>query len=295
VDRSNNIVLTGHFWGTVDFGGVSLTSHFSLSYDPDIFVMKLDPRGGTLWAKGGFGSSSYDTGRSVAVDSAGNVYVAGEFDLSVDFGAPTSPLTCNGFPDAFVAKFSSAGDPIWAKNYGDASVQRATSVAVDGNDNPLVSGWFRGGVNLGTGSALTAPAGSSAIFLAKLTTAGVLLWQKAFQDSDELRYPAIAVDSSSNVLLTSNVKLIVDFGSGPLQTTNTNYRDIVVARYRADGSSLWAKRYTGTNESWGCAVAAAGLNPVFTGYIAGSVDFGGGALTNGSGTTHAGVLVTLTP
>src|SRR5262249_47132629 len=59
-DGANNVLVTGGFWGTVDFGGTSLTSHSSLNYDPDIFILKLDASGRTVWARGGFGAGAYD-------------------------------------------------------------------------------------------------------------------------------------------------------------------------------------------------------------------------------------------
>jgi hypothetical protein len=67
VDGAGNVLLTGDFDGTVDFGGGPLTSAGS----DDIFVAKLDAQGNHLWSKR-FGDSYYQQADAVTVDGARN-------------------------------------------------------------------------------------------------------------------------------------------------------------------------------------------------------------------------------
>lgn len=102
VDGTGNVLLTGAFAGTVDFGGGPLTSAGAY----DIFVAKFDSAGNHLWSKR-FGDASAQYGQSVAVDPAGNALLTGYFAGTADFGG--GPLTSGGANDIFVAKLASVG------------------------------------------------------------------------------------------------------------------------------------------------------------------------------------------
>jgi len=117
VVSNGNSYVTGDFYGTACFGDITLTS----SGYSDIFACKLDPNGNFLWANKA-GGIDKDYGESIAVDSAGNIYVTGWFEGTAIFGATS--LTSNGDYDIFVCKLGSgtpvddptvpelAGDPI---------------------------------------------------------------------------------------------------------------------------------------------------------------------------------------
>jgi hypothetical protein len=99
VDGTGNVLSTGYFGGTVDFGKGPLTSAGSY----DLFVAKLDAAGNALWSKR-FGDADAQHGTSIAVDGAGDVLMTGNFYGTVDFGK--GPLTSAGGYDLFVAKLA---------------------------------------------------------------------------------------------------------------------------------------------------------------------------------------------
>src|SRR5215468_2263545 len=68
---------------------------------------------------------------SVALDTAGNIYVAGTFTSTVDFdpGPGVTALTSNA-GNAYVAKYAANGTLVWAKNFGGWYVE-APRIALD--------------------------------------------------------------------------------------------------------------------------------------------------------------------
>ena len=174
-DSSGNVVATGSFEGTADFDPGSGTTNLTSGGSRDIYVTKLDSSGELAWARqmGGVSSAS---GHSVALDSSGNVYVAGRFRGTADFdpGSETQNLTSNGSDDGFVVKLDSNGDFVWAKSFGGAQTDVARGVAVDSAGNVYVNGYFRSTADFdpGAGTQNKTAAGSDDIYLLKLNADG---------------------------------------------------------------------------------------------------------------------------
>ena len=106
-DASGNVIITGDFSGTVNFGGGNLTSAGST----DIFVAKFNSDGVHQWSKR-FGDLAAQHGYSVATDASGSVIITGDFNGTVNFGAFN--FTSSGLSDIFVAKYNAAGVYQWS-------------------------------------------------------------------------------------------------------------------------------------------------------------------------------------
>ncbi len=265
VDASGNTIVTGSFYGTIDFGGGALSS----SSSADAFVAKLGPDGTHLWSKC-FGEQMAEA-QSVAVDASGNVIVVGYFDGAVDFGG--GELVCAGSVDIFVAKFGPDGTHLWSKCFGDSIGQLAEAVAVDASGNVFVAGHFGGTVDFGGG--VLASAGIQDIFVAKFGSDGTHLWSKRFGDRADSETRDIAVDSWGNAVLTGSFSGTIDFGGGALASAGK--WDIFVAKFGPEGTHVWSKRFGDEDYQAAPSVAidAAG-NVIVAGLSAGTVDFGGG-------------------
>ena len=163
-DGSGNILVSGSFKGTVDFGAGPLTTAGT-----DIYVAKLDALGNHLWSKR-FGDGMPQAPQAplfrcdVAVDGVGNVLLVGDFAGTIDFGG--GPLISAGSRDIFVAKFDQLGKHLWSKRFGDDQSQGAFSVAPYDSENVLIAGSLRGSVDFGGGPLVNT--GGEELFLAKL-------------------------------------------------------------------------------------------------------------------------------
>ena len=166
VDSSDNVYITGHFTGTLDFGGGNVTS----VGNEDIFVLKLNSSGVFQWVKT-YGDTSADFGYGIAVDSSSNVYITGYFVGTVDFGGGN--VTSVGNQDIFVLKLNSSGEFQWINNYGDTLSDWGYGVAVDSSSNVYITGYFIGTVDFGAGDITSAGAGDIVVFKTNSSGGGI--------------------------------------------------------------------------------------------------------------------------
>ncbi|NJL78271.1 MAG: hypothetical protein HC917_04400 [Richelia sp. SM2_1_7] len=179
------------------------------------------------------GTEGDDFSNSIAVDSAGNVYITGYTDGSL--GGDNA-----GYYDAWLAKYDSSGNQLWKTQLGTEIDDISYSVAVDGSGNIYISG--EGGV----GSENTNVADDNT-WLAKYDSFGNRIWTKqvgAYFSSD------LAVDNAGNTYITGG---IADFEGSD---------DFVawVAKYDSNGNQRWFRHLDaeGDDFSYGVAVDNAG-------------------------------------
>jgi len=271
VDPSGNVIIVGGFYGTIDFGGGTLTSAGSM----DAFVVKLDPGGLYIWSSR-FGDSDvqYATGVAAA-ESSGNVMVAGDFLGSVDFGG--GPLTSAGARDVFLVKFGPTGTHYWSKRFGDAANQYTAGIAVDPVGNVAIAGTNEGTIDLGGGPFVSV--GDDDIFLAKFNAGGTHLWSRSLRFPDYHTAGGVVFDPSGNVILAGSFEGSVNLGGGTLMSAGLD--DIFVAKFDPSGTHVWSKRFgdAGGQGARDVAVDPAG-NVLVTGGFDSTVNFGGGVLTS---------------
>ena len=276
VDAAGNVLVTGYFSGTVDFGGGPLTS----AGNADIFVAKFTSAGAHVWSKR-FGSTGHDFGYGIAVDRNSDLVVTGFFGWfggpTVDFGG--GALTSAGDSDVFLAKFSSAGNHLWSKRMGGTGGDRGLGIAIDPSGNVAVTGTFSATASFGGGSLTSR--GLRDIFIAEYSSSGAHLWSKGFGGVSDDYGNSIAMDASGNVIATGNFNGTVDFGGGPLDDVGAG--NMFLAKFTPAGAHTWSKRLgIGGNTALGVATDPTG-NILMTGSIVGAADFGGGPLWgNGS-------------
>jgi hypothetical protein len=159
VDAMGNVVIVGDFEGTINVGTTMLTS----AGMSDVVVAQFNSLGNVVWSKR-FGDSADQQASAVAVDSPGNVVVAGAFNGSIDFGG--GAIQSAGAQDIFVAKLSPSGSHAWSFGAGDSAIQSFAAVGVDGLGNVLLAFALQGTVDFGFGPMTSA--GATDMVIAKL-------------------------------------------------------------------------------------------------------------------------------
>jgi hypothetical protein len=118
-DAAGNLYVVGQFAGSVDFDPGSGVAWHTSGGGQDVFLSKFSASGAFQWART-WGGSGRDVANGLGVDSAGNVYVTGPFQNTVDFNrGGTAPDTHNsnagGANNIYLTKFSPDGAHEWAR------------------------------------------------------------------------------------------------------------------------------------------------------------------------------------
>lgn len=151
-------------------------------------------------------------------------------------------------------------------------------VAVDGQGNTFVAGYFTLSPTLEFGSLLLFRKGLADVFIAKMDSKGRWLWAKSADASYQQYAYSLALDANSNVYLTGNFQNRAVFGNTTLQSKGSG--DVFVAKLDKDGKWLWAASGGGPADDSGTSIAVdAQGNAYVTGHVGYNTTFVSGANT----------------
>ena len=203
VDSSDNVILTGRFIGTDDFGTGTPKTASTLF---NSFVLKLGSNGDAQWVHTNYVSStsttqytSYldDSPTAVDTDSNGNIYVTGRFDghygqdSYLNIGSYAIDLTQITYGEYFI-KINPSGVVQWVYITEDVAPARGQKVFVDTQDNIYLAGKCNVSPSQSSGTVTLEKVGGSDIFsmdcsgissikfswvyVAKLDSSGEYIW-----------------------------------------------------------------------------------------------------------------------
>ncbi|MBC7696676.1 MAG: T9SS type A sorting domain-containing protein [Burkholderiales bacterium] len=194
------------------------------------------------WAKKG-GSWAYDYGYGIGNDPAGNLYVAGKYEMNAIFNNVTLP--CQGNHDIFLAKYNTSGSLTWIKTAGGMSGDYAHALAID-NSFVYIAGEIEGSGNpvkfIGSNITLY-PKGDNDIFVAKYDFNGNILWAKSAGDYNGEKALGVTTDQNGNVFICGYFKNKTVIGNTTLYGNGGS--EIFIAKLDPNGNWLWAKKAGG--------------------------------------------------
>lgn len=288
VDSQTNLVVVGSFKGTVDFTGngtgvqgtTKLTATQNSGFDTyDAYVAKYNSAGVLQWVRN-YGGIYQDLGSSVAVDANDRIFITVNFQSPVVSFGEHAVNSTGGAQSIALARLSAAGVAEWAIARGGSGSSSVNGVAVDKNNDVVITGSFTSSANFG-GGIRSAATSYSSIFIAKyLGAGGTYVWDVTVGNTTGScgGFGITTHPTSGNVIVTGSHKGTVNFGVGAVSTP---YQAAFLAAYSSAGVCLWNNYYGGDSASSGDAgasvtVDAAG-NLVFSGHADTSVYFGGPA------------------
>ncbi|MGZ5134147.1 MAG: hypothetical protein ACXWCG_03310, partial [Flavitalea sp.] len=292
-DSLGNSFVVGSFSGVADFNPGPDSLNLIADGNEDIFLAKYDATGNYVYAKK-IGGVEDDVATGLAVDSMGNVYLAGSFQGPVDFDPGPGTAIMRG--KVFIAKYDPLGNYIYSKVIDGISNLSIQSLALDRLHNVYITGSFRDTVDFDPDSSIATGAGSGSfvdIFFAKYDSAGKYLYVKVLAGPavHDGRSSAIAVNQSGNVFITGGFTGTIDFDPGigvANVTVGSRMDDIFLASYDSLGNYKYAKKFSGPDfdQANALVVDNAG-NAYTTGNFFFSLDFDvdniGGEVTSAGG------------
>jgi len=266
-DSFGNVYATGIFTGTVSFGSITLSGY---TY-PTAFVVKQDTDGNVLWAKkfADVNEQEIVYAQAITTDTQNNIYTAGYFRSTADFGEIVLTKENDAGFNAFIVKQNDNGDVMWAKKIGETGSVDIRKIVTDNFDNIYITGYFSGTVSIGGITSTSYVDGEFKGFLSKLDTSGEVVWVKYFGE-DEQHITSVSrdikIDNNGNIYVIGSFK--GTFSMDAL-TISKSYRNDFVLKLNNEDQPLWIKTFespTQTASSFSCITT----NTLGDVYIAGS-------------------------
>lgn len=225
VDKFSNVYVTG-------FANGNGTGN-------DILTIKLTTNGDTVWTKiYNHTSNEDDNAYSIAVDTAGNVFVTGESDNNASSIDNYNYVTI---------KYSSTGVQQWVRRDGVSGNSRAVKVLTDPAGNSYITGRNYSG-------------GDDNIKTIKYDASGAVVWSKSYDGGSDDRALSMAIDSSFAAVYVTG------------RSDNGNDDDMITLKYSTTTTSnnpLWVKVYNNVDDDRGVDIAVDAAGNI---YVTGETD-----------------------
>jgi len=200
-------------------------------------------------------TEKYDATNGVVVDSQGYVYSVGTTAGSLD--NQINP----GGNDVFLIKRDHAGNDVWTQLLGSAANSAGFAVAVDGDDNVVVTGQTAGELDE------EAYGGLMDTFVTQYDSEGAEQWTRQASPSANDNGLALTIDSSNNIYISGLSRGII--GSGE---TYSGGSDAFVTKLDSSGTLVYDEQFGDSGDEMATAITVDSSGNV---YVAGSDDGNG--------------------
>jgi Leucine-rich repeat (LRR) protein len=175
--QGSNLFLSGEYSETVDFDPSAAQLNLTPTGDDDGWVSKYDLNGNMLWTKT-FGGSNTERIFDMAAGPGGDIYLTGAFKGTVDFNpgaGVTQLISTSNSEDAYLSKFDTNGNLLWARAWGGAGYDEGNSVIALTSDRVFVAGDYQNApidLDPGVGTTIIPNNGNYDVFLSYFSGTG---------------------------------------------------------------------------------------------------------------------------
>ena len=187
---------------------------------PNVYVLRTDSLGDTLWTRT-YGGASEDYAFSARQTTDSGFIICG---TTYSYGA--------GQSDIYLIKTDAAGDTQWTRTYGGVAAEHGHSVRQTADSGYIICG-----------TTLSFGAGAADIWLIRTDANGDTLWTRTFGgDTADLGHSVFATSDGGFVLCGQTAS----FGAGSY--------DAWLIKTDSIGDTLWTRTFGGTNDDRGYSV-----------------------------------------
>ncbi|MDB5033857.1 MAG: hypothetical protein JWQ98_1098 [Chlorobi bacterium] len=289
IDNSGNTYLGGIFTKDITFDGNKRGSIGA----SDMYLLKLNPEGKFIWGRtpGGNNTVGQDAIAALALDSAGNCYITGNYDSTATFGTIT--VTASRAYEMFVAKYDSSGNALWVRSAGgDGTYHFGQGISVDKAGNSYLTGRFSGGMLLGQFSFVVTD-GQQKAFIAKADPEGNFLWAKQIGTGNYYGGGNdVVVDHDGKVSVCGFFRGTILLGDSTYVSNGGFTSAALFVQYDREGEYLWSARsYRDQANTFAERICVDGTGTVFaTGTFNGTVQFGSTSMTSPNASSNTFVV-----
>jgi len=263
-DSQGNLILSGYFQGTVQFGDFELTAQGGF----DMVLLKIDPAGTVLNAIN-FGGSGNEGGNEVAIGSLNQIIVGAQSDGSFE-GIPHT-----GSQDAYIISLTTDFVVNWIRSVQGNGLARAKAIEVDKIGNVYMGGDYKNNnliYDSGNPNVFENFGGADA-YLASWTANGDLRWFKNWGGTGDDLCKGIVTTLQNEIYAVGQFAHTIDFDGSPL-TSAVNSQDLFVLMLDNQGSPKWVRFITSSENLTGAEVTTDNEDNLYFGLgIRGTVDF----------------------
>ncbi len=246
-DGAGNLFLTGYAISTMGIATAGSYQDTSKGQSDGFLVKFSGTNGSRIWGTY-YGGTDNDVVIDIATDVTGNAIIGG-YTFSTNYIASSGSFkdTIDGFQDAFVAKFNSAGNRLWSTYYGGPGTDYGFGIATDTSGSIYLAGQTQSTSGIASGGFQNSFGGFSDAYLVKFNASGNRQWATYYGGDSIEEGNDVATDDWGNVFLAGDaysVNPAINIATpGGFQNSKIGQENFFLAAFTPAGTRTSASYY----------------------------------------------------